>query len=72
MVKLQEQMLNSLKEETSKKKKEIEGLKTKLYELKQSINLNYPNSLYDIETLKTEITDLTNRKAKLEIRIRES
>ena len=72
MVKLQEQMLNSLKEETSKKKKEIEELKKRLYELKQSINSNYPNSLYDIETLKPEITDLTNRKAKLEIKIRES
>ena len=71
-MKLQEQMLKSLKEETSAKKRQIETLKIELDKLKQNINFKFQTSSYDLEALKTEITDLTNKKAKLELKIRES
>lgn len=74
LVKLQEQMLNNLKIETDKKKHQIDKLKHDLDELRHEIERrNRPIiSQNDIEKLKEEIRNLTNRKAELEINIRKS
>ena len=67
-------MLNTLKVETNKKKKQLEMLKNDLDRLRQSFNTK--NSLhvssFDLEAIRNEITELTNRKANIELKIRES